>query len=317
MRAARLSAGAQPTPRRVARAKMDAWSHEGEGEAPGSRAGRAGDRRDHRLPSRWPRRTRAPRCPTATPTIRCSRPARLPNATNEQWDLASPAGGFDRGISIDRAWPLSTGTGTTLAEIDVGAQLDHPDLAGRFTGGWDFYSGDDNPVSDSHNSHGTNVAGVLGRQLTTGSGSPASPRSAADGAAHLRRHPSPGHPRRARHRVCRRPRRQRDLDEPGHRHLQRPAAPRGRLRPFQGRLHGQSRQATSLPSHHHYPQVLDDVMAVAGVNPNTADTTAMNGNLASVATDFTVRAHYSDYGRPHRPRGADAGADDRPGRRLR
>src|SRR2546423_1281654 len=56
----------------------------------------------------------------------------LPNATSEQWDLASPAGGFDRGISADRAWPLATGAGVTLADIDVGVQLDHPDLAGRW-----------------------------------------------------------------------------------------------------------------------------------------------------------------------------------------
>src|SRR5213596_2361879 len=56
----------------------------------------------------------------------------LPNATNEQWDLASPAGGFDRGISVDRAWPLTTGAGVTVAEIDVGVRYDHPDLAGRW-----------------------------------------------------------------------------------------------------------------------------------------------------------------------------------------
>src|SRR5438128_6554854 len=55
-----------------------------------------------------------------------------PNATNEQWDLASPAGGFDRGISADRAWKLTTGVGASVAAIDVGFQLDHPDLAGRW-----------------------------------------------------------------------------------------------------------------------------------------------------------------------------------------
>ena len=48
-------------------------------------------------------------------TTRSSTPARCPNATNEQWDLASPAGGFDRGISVDRAWPLTTGAGAVIA----------------------------------------------------------------------------------------------------------------------------------------------------------------------------------------------------------
>lgn len=55
----------------------------------------------------------------------------LPNATNEQWDLASPAVGFDRGISADRAWALTTGAGVSIADIDVGVDLDHPDLAAR------------------------------------------------------------------------------------------------------------------------------------------------------------------------------------------
>src|SRR4051812_49797245 len=95
----------------------------------------------------------------------------LPNATNEQWDLASPAGGFDRGISVDRAWRLSTGAGVVIAEIDVGAQLDHPDLRGRFTSdGYDFYAGDRNPSTDTGNAHGTNVAGVLGARTSNGIG---------------------------------------------------------------------------------------------------------------------------------------------------
>ena len=55
----------------------------------------------------------------------------LPNSRLEQWDLASPAGGFDRGISADRAWPLSTGSGVVIADIDVGVDLSHPDLAGQ------------------------------------------------------------------------------------------------------------------------------------------------------------------------------------------
>jgi hypothetical protein len=33
----------------------------------------------------------------------------LPNSRQEQWDLVSPAGGFDRGISVDRAWAAADG----------------------------------------------------------------------------------------------------------------------------------------------------------------------------------------------------------------
>ncbi len=50
--------------------------------------------------------------------------------------------------------------------------------------------------------------------------------------------------------------------------------------------------------HHHQPQVLRDVLAVGGVNPNTATATAFNQDLAVAATDFTVHAPYADYG-PH------------------
>src|SRR3954468_14892420 len=125
----------------------------------------------------------------------------LPNATNEQWDLASPAGGFDRGISVDRAWSLTTGAGTIIADVDVGVRYHHPDLAGRWaenpgeTGrdaagrdrrsngvdddrngyvddwrGWDAYARDNDATSDTANSHGTNVAGVLGAATDNGVG---------------------------------------------------------------------------------------------------------------------------------------------------
>src|SRR3954466_1161265 len=72
----------------------------------------------------------------------------LPNATNEQWDLAAPAAGFDRGISVEPAWKLSTGRGVVIADVDVGVQLDHPDLDGRwYPGGYDFWGLDSNPTS--------------------------------------------------------------------------------------------------------------------------------------------------------------------------
>src|SRR5947209_5332930 len=123
----------------------------------------------------------------------------LPNATDEQWDLASPALGFDRGISADRAWALTTGRGVTIADVDVGVQLNHPDLAGRWAinpgeagrdshgrskasngvdddhdgfvddwRGWDFYGRDNNPTSDTQNPHGTNLAGLPGAAANHG-----------------------------------------------------------------------------------------------------------------------------------------------------
>src|SRR5919197_4098522 len=123
----------------------------------------------------------------------------LPNWANEQWDLASPAGGFDRGISADRAWRLSTGDGAVVAEIDVGIDPDQEDLAsqwylnpgenGQDAGGadramngldddgngyvddwrgWDFYAYDNDPRTDTDNAHGTNVAGVLAAAADNG-----------------------------------------------------------------------------------------------------------------------------------------------------
>src|SRR4051794_13148570 len=109
--------------------------------------------------------------PTGPPNDPLFDASPLPNATNEQWDLTSPAAGFDRGISVDRAWPLSTGAGVTIADVDVGVQLDHPDLAGRWApGGHDFYDADGDPTSSTHNPHGTNVAGVLGAAADNGIG---------------------------------------------------------------------------------------------------------------------------------------------------
>src|SRR4051812_33035092 len=88
----------------------------------------------------------------------------LPGATNEQWDMSS-----DRGISADRAWKLSTGEGIVIADIDVGVQLDHPDLQGQWApGGHDFYGNDADPTSETRNAHGTNVAGVLAAKADNG-----------------------------------------------------------------------------------------------------------------------------------------------------
>jgi hypothetical protein len=53
-------------------------------------------------------------------------------------------------------------------------------------------------------------------------------------------------------------------------------------------------------NHHNYPATYDEVIAVGGLNPDTADAAAQGAlePQTPIAADFTVRAAYSDYG-PH------------------
>jgi hypothetical protein len=253
----------------------------------------------------------------------------LPNATSEQWDLASPAGGFDRGISADRAWPLATGAGVTLADIDVGVQLDHPDLAGRWalnpgeTGtdargrdrrsngvdddgngyvddwrGWDFYNYDNDPTSDTANSHGTNVAGVLGASADNGQGI----AGVAPGAALLPLRTSDN----ILHQGVRLAEAITYATDRGATALSMslgadsfPAVLRRAV--VYAHRRGVVMAVASgneFHFHHHQPQMLDDVLAVGGVNPDTANASARDDSLALLASNFTVHASYADYG-PH------------------
>ena len=52
-----------------------------------------------------------------------------------------------------------TGDGTTIAVIDTGVDLDHPEFSGRIVGGYDFVDGDS--IADDGNGHGTHVAGTI------------------------------------------------------------------------------------------------------------------------------------------------------------
>ena len=53
----------------------------------------------------------------------------------------------------------ATGIGTTIAVIDSGVDLDHPEFTGRIVSGYDFVDNDSNP--DDGNGHGTHVAGTI------------------------------------------------------------------------------------------------------------------------------------------------------------
>ncbi len=52
-----------------------------------------------------------------------------------QWDLFDPVGG----INMPGAWAITTGAaGIRVAVLDTGALVNHPDLAGRYVGGYDM-----------------------------------------------------------------------------------------------------------------------------------------------------------------------------------
>ncbi|MEX0712006.1 MAG: S8 family serine peptidase, partial [Pirellulales bacterium] len=52
-----------------------------------------------------------------------------------------------------------TGAGYAVAVLDTGIDYNHPALAGRYLGGWDFVDRDADPI-DEHG-HGTHVAGII------------------------------------------------------------------------------------------------------------------------------------------------------------
>jgi subtilisin family serine protease len=244
----------------------------------------------------------------------------LPNWANEQWDLASPGGGFDRGISVDRAWSLTTGEGAAVADIDVGVRLDHPDLQGRWylnpgeagangvdddgngyvddRRGWDFYGRDNDPTSDTENSHGTSVAGVLGASADNGlqvagiaPDSRILPLRTADNTLHQG-------VRLAQAIVY--------ATDEGADVISMSLGADSFGRQLRRAVSYAHRKGVVIAVaignefhfHHHLPQMHDEALAVGGINPDTADLRGQNPELAPLASDFTVHASYADYG-PH------------------
>ena len=74
-----------------------------------------------------------------------------------QWYLAR--------IGIEAAWPISSGDpSTTVAVIDNGCDLVHPDLQAHMRAGYDALDGDDDPSFDparTGNEHGTACVGIV------------------------------------------------------------------------------------------------------------------------------------------------------------
>ncbi|WIG95944.1 S8 family serine peptidase [Myxococcus sp. SDU36] len=71
-------------------------------------------------------------------------------------------------MNLPQAWNTVTGN-VTIAVLDTG-RLDHPDLLGRWTTGYDFGDGDADPYATGTYHHGIHVAGILAARPNNGVG---------------------------------------------------------------------------------------------------------------------------------------------------
>ncbi|HET8755220.1 MAG TPA: S8 family serine peptidase, partial [Solirubrobacteraceae bacterium] len=71
----------------------------------------------------------------------------------------------DADIDAAEAWAVTTGAGATVAVVDTGVDIGHPDLASRLVAGYDWV-GDDATPADA-NGHGTHVAGTIAAAQNT------------------------------------------------------------------------------------------------------------------------------------------------------
>lgn len=98
----------------------------------------------------------------------------LPNQWHlENRDAEGDSGGAD--INIRAAWPLAKGAGVTVAVVDIGVQVAHPDLVARTTGAphrnFASSSEDGNPLGTGYDfAHGTAVAGLITAETGNGIG---------------------------------------------------------------------------------------------------------------------------------------------------
>jgi thermitase len=90
--------------------------------------------------------------------------ADVPNDTYyvDQWALPV--------MNVPAAWAAlpATTPAVTVAVIDSGICLDHPDLAGRIVSGWDFVQDDNQPQDEF--GHGCGVAGIIAANVNNGIG---------------------------------------------------------------------------------------------------------------------------------------------------
>ncbi|NIO72039.1 MAG: S8 family serine peptidase, partial [Anaerolineae bacterium] len=72
-------------------------------------------------------------------------------------------------IEAPAAWDITTGSDSvTIAIVDTGVDLFHPDLSGKLVSGYDFVNNDSDPQDDY--GHGTHVAGIAAAKTNNGTG---------------------------------------------------------------------------------------------------------------------------------------------------
>lgn len=74
-------------------------------------------------------------------------------------------------IGAPEAWELSQGTDKiTVAVLDDGIDMQHPDLKDKLLAGYDFFTDDEDPQPDEKDAHGTACAGIIGAITNNGQG---------------------------------------------------------------------------------------------------------------------------------------------------
>jgi serine protease len=84
---------------------------------------------------------------------------------SQQWGLTR--------IQAEKAWPVASGAGVTIAVVDSGVDLGHPDLAGKIVShpDADFVDGKaDTDGAQDEAGHGTHVAGIAAASTNNGIG---------------------------------------------------------------------------------------------------------------------------------------------------